>query len=513
MRLPIYQQREIARLHFQDVDRADREIGRSVGASPNTVKSLRDSIRKAAVTWDQIQDLNDDDWVMILKNQDRSIAKNKPVPDWEHIHQEMQLPDATLEELWREFKEICPEGVQYTQFTNSYREWKRKLGLVMRMTHRPGEKLFVDFAGRTVPITNKEDGTTWSAQIFVAVLGYSNFTYVEAVRSQQIESWVKCHVNTFEAMGGAPEWVTSDRLKSAVIGSNREHIYITPAYREALKHYETAPLPAGARKPKHKAKAEVGVQIVQRWILFRLRNRIFFSLEELNEELRRLCALLNDHPFKKLPGTRRSRFEELESKTLRPLSKRPYEFCTWRHSVLIGMDYRVEHDRCFYSVPHHLVREKVDLRVTESTVEIIHRGRRIAMHSRLRVPGEMSMKREHMPVVHTQILDGEPRALAEWAARVGPNAQKMIQFHLTSRSDPTNGLRAAQRMRRLAEQYGEQRFEEACTYAMPLNITALRSITSILKESADKRERTTQTDNMPQTHENIRGPQYFGDNQ
>lgn len=509
MKLEIHHQREIARLHFQDPNRFNREIARSTGISPNTVAAMRAYLQQSSKTWEELEPLSHDEWTAILKNADRSIAKKKPVPDWQLVHDEMQRPDATVEQLWLEFRESCPEGVAYTQFSTGYKAWKSKLHIVMRQIHRPGEKLFVDFAGRTVPITNT-DGSTWESQIFVAVLGYSNYTYVEAVASQEIPNWVMCHTHCFEAFGGSTEWVVCDRLKSGVLGVSFDVIRITPAYREVLKHYDTAALPAGAYKPRHKAKAEVGVQIVQRWILFRLRGRTFFSLEEVNTELRRLCGELNAHPFKKMDGSRQSRYDETERKTLKPLPATAYEFADWRYKILVGRDHHVEHERSIYSVPFHLQRERVDIRTTQSFVEILHRGKRVALHLRAKAPGTVTTLPEHRPIEHVRVLAGEPKTLAQWANDVGPNTSQMFEFHLTSRSDPTNGLRAARRLRALADDYGPQRLEEVCTYALPLNITALRSLISILKESADKKR--VQAPTTPnEVHANVRGADYYGE--
>lgn len=511
MRLEIHIQREIARLHFQDIHRSHREIARSTGAAPNTVSGMRELLTTAGVAWEAIKDLVDEEWCKVLKNEDRTNGKRKVAPDWQVIHEEMTRPDATLEILWREFKQQQPDGVAYTQFTAGYSAWKKKRHVAMRQEHVPGKKLFVDFAGRTLPITNPETGVIRHAQVFVGVLGYSNYTYVEAVESQKIPDWVTCHAHCFEALGGATEWVVCDRLKSGVLGTVEGDIQITPAYREVLKHYGSAPMPAGARKPKHKAKAEVGVQIAQRWILFRLRDRVFFSLDEANAEIRKLNDALNDHPFKKLDGTRRSRFDAVERQALQPLPATRYEYCDWRYKVLVGADHHLEHERCFYSVPFHLARERVDLRVTRSMIEIHHRGRRVAMHPRLTVPGEVCTLKEHRPIEHVRVLDGEPKALAMWAATNGVYTSQMFEYHLTVRTDLTNGVRAARRLRELAEQYGANRLEEVCAYALPLNITALRSLTSIFKESADKRSRAAAAPSSNQSHANVRGPEYFGE--
>lgn len=268
MRLPVHLQREIARLHYYDTSQSNRAIGRALGLSANTVRSMRHALKNHRAPWADLQSLDDDAWCAALGTGDHTIAKRKESPDWASVHAEMQRPDATLEQLWQEWRAQCPTGIGYSQFTDRYRCWTKSLHVVMRRVHRPGEKLFVDFAGRTMEIKDRNGGPSTCAQIFVAVLGYSNQTYLQAVASQTTADWVKCHVDCFSALGGAPEWVVPDNLKAAVWRREKDRVVINPAYRECLRHYDTAALPTGARKPKHKAKAEVGVQIAQRWVLF-----------------------------------------------------------------------------------------------------------------------------------------------------------------------------------------------------------------------------------------------------
>lgn len=510
MRLAIHMQREIARLHYYDPDRSDRIIASTVGISPSTVGTFRRLLRNESHKWSALQALDDDEWRAKLGTHDRSIAQRKPMPEWEWVHAEMQRPDATLEQLWREWRETCPHGVAYTQFSTGYRAWKKHLHVVMRRVHRPGDKLFVDFAGRTVEIRDRAGGLSCFAQIFVGVLGYSNFTFVHAVPTQTTSDWVQCHVECFEFMEGVPGWVVSDNLKAAVWRRGRDQLVINPTYRDCLHHYETAAAPARPRRPKDKSKAEVGVQIAQRWILFRLRNWEFFSIDELNRELRRLNHEFNNHPFKKLPGCRRTRFDTSERETLKPLPQRRFELCEWRYEIRVGNDHHVEHLRSFYSVPCQLVGVRVDLRVTATMLEIFRAGRRVALHALLAEAGSSSTLPEHRPIAHQRVLEGEPRALMQWATAVGVNTEKMISYHLHDRRDSANGMRAARRMRDLARDYGDQRFESACGYALPLNITALRSIISILTNHADLRPRVA-TPPHHSEHANLRGPQYFGD--
>lgn len=510
MRLPIHLQREIARMHYYDPSLSNRAIGRTLGISSGPVQALRCSIRQAAIPWSELEMLDDAGWVARLGTKDRSIAQRKPAPDWEWVHQEMQRDDATLERLWREWKEGNPDGINYTRFTELYSEWRNGLNVVMRRIHKPGEKLFVDFAGRTVEIRDPRGGPPMRAQIFVAVLGYSNYTYIEAVENQSTENWVKCHINCFEALNGVPNWVVSDNLKAAVLRRDKGQIVINPKYRDCLRHYDTAPLPTGVRKPKHKAKAEVGVQIAQRWVLFALRDRVFFSLEELNAELRQRTDHLNTHPFKKLPGCRRDRYLESDLPALKPLPATAYEPCDWRYAVRVGKDYHLEHAGCYYSVPSRYAGNRVDYRFTSSTIEVFHQGRRIALHALLSSAGAVSTMPEHQPVAHQRVLEGEPKALLAWAQSIGPNTFSIIRFHLEGRSDMANGLKTTRRLRDLAQVYGGDRLEEVCAYARPLNITSLRSITSIITSRADKRPRE-QSPSVVRPVGNLRGSNYYGE--
>lgn len=511
MKLPVRKQREIVRLHFHSPSKSNRFIARSTGVSAEPVKTIRRLLVDRSLDWQMLKDLDDDQWCRALGTEDKSRQPHRPAPDWQWIFAEMQRPSATLEQLWQEWREVNPNGVAYSQFTALYRQWRKEQHVVMRRTHVPGEKLFVDFAGQTVEIRDSKGGDSTFAQIFIAVMGHSNFTYVQAVASQTVADWVICHCNCFESLGGTPKWVVSDNLKSAVLRHGRDQVLINPEYDEMLRHYNTAALPAQPLKPKQKAKAEVGVQIAQRWMLFRLRDRVFFSLEELNAELRRLTIALNEHPFKKIAGCRRERFEAADKGALQSLPARPYELCVWRYEVRVGDDYHVEHLKCLYSVPFALTRERVDLRITTSMIEVFFKGRRVALHTLLKNAGDVSTVHEHRPIAHRRVLDGDPRALLKWAEGVGPHAKHMILHHVQERSDLANGIKAARRMRTLASEHGEARFEAVCAYALPLNITSLRSISSILMKDADLRAQQEPEAKPRPTHDNVRGPEYYGD--
>jgi len=512
MRLPTRLQREIARLHFHDPAKSHRALADSMGLSPNTVASLRKRLQESGQNWDALRILDDPAWQEALGTHNRSVAQTKPHPNWADIHDNMSRPDATLTVLWQEWRETVPSGIGYSAFTDGYRDWLRDRHIAMRRVHRPGEKLFVDFAGKTITI-HYRDGRTVEAQIFVAVLGYSNWTFIWAVESQSIAAFVECHVKCFERLGGVPQWVVPDNLKSAVIRRTRDRIELNPIYRACLAHYNTAALPARPRRPKDKAKAEVGVQIAQRWVLFRLRDRMFFDITELNAELALLTDQLNRHPFRKLDGSRQDRFEQTERATLADLPPTRYEVDDWRYSVLVGRDHHVEHRGSHYSVPCDAAGQRVDLRFTANMLEIFRAGRRIALHTLAATRGQVTTLAEHRPVAHQRVLDGEPMALADWSRRALPSTRMMMLHHLEERSDLTNGLKTAKRLRQLAEVHGLERFEEVCKYALDLNIIALRSIESILKHSPDKRTSAAVPRASHAHHDNIRGASYFGGGQ
>lgn len=509
MRLPIHLQREIARLHFYDPKQSSRAISRAVNVSTNSVLTLRSLLTTRDIP-QNLFDLDDDAWTATLGNEDKGVAQRKDAPDWNWVYEQMQRPDSTLEALWQEWRAVCPEGIGYSQFTDNFRKWMRTQHVVFRKVHIPGEKLFVDFAGSTVTVRSRDGGPSIEAQIFVAVLGYSNYTFMYAVPSQATAHWLECHDACFANLGGVPKWVVPDNLKAAVIRREGGQVVLNPAYRACLTHFGTAALPTGARKPKEKSKAEVGVQIVQRLVLFRIRDFDFFSMAELNAELTRRTKLVNARLFKKMRGSRLQRFEETERATLQPLPGSPFEMSEWRYGVRVGDDYHVEHERSYYSTPSELRGERVDLRITASTVEIMSRGRRVALHLLANSEGSVVTIPEHRPVAHTRVLEGEPKALILWAESVGPNTQKMIQHHLQDRADLTNGLRAARRMRDMARIHGETRFEEVCAYALPLNITTLRSVESILKKSPDKSAQKAVPTAVRPSHDNVRGAGYFG---
>src|SRR5262249_15730944 len=342
------------------------------------------------------------------------------LPDFEYVHRELRRPGVTRELLWLEYREaVGPGTYSYQQYCRLYRDWSKKLNLVMRQEHKAGEKLFVDFAGKTIPVVEAETGEVKEAQLFVAVLGASNYTYVEACWSQEIESWIAAHIRGFEFFGGVPELVIPDNLKSAVIKVHRHEPELNQRYHQMARHYRTSILPARPRKPREKAKVEKGVQLVETWIWAALRKQTFFTLTELNLAIGKLLQTLNDKPFKRLEGSRSSWFESVERPALRPLPETRFEDARWS-KIRVGNDYHVNVGGHFYSVPYTLVGEEVEARETSTTVEIIFKGNRITSHKRSRQKGKSTTQNDHRPDSHRFYNDWTPERILTWARRVGP---------------------------------------------------------------------------------------------
>jgi transposase len=436
------------------------------------------------------------------------------LPDFSYLHQELKRKGVTLQLLWEEYSDQYNESAySYSQFCSLYREWREKLKTSMRQTHRAGEKMFVDYAGQTVPIVNSVTGEVAEAQIFVAVLGASNYSYAEATLSQSLPDWIGSHVRAFEFFGGVPQLVVPDNLKSGVTRACRYEPEINQTYAEMAAHYQTAVIPARPRKPKDKAKVEVGVQIVERWILARLRKQTFFSLAELNRAIIALVGGLNYRPFKKLPGCRRSAFETIDRPALRPLPADRYIYAEWK-KVRVNIDYHVEIDGHYYSVPHSLIKEQLDARLTQRTIEVFHKGERVASHSRSLIKAGHTTLPEHMPKAHRAHLEWTPGRFLNWSLEVGESCRDLVKHLLTARSHPEQGYRSCLGLLSLSRRYGKERLEAACRRALHLGSPTRKSVLSILERGLDRlplpgEETIDDSAQKPLTHQNIRGAAYY----
>jgi transposase len=498
---------EVLRLHHVG-GRSNREIAQAVRVSPTTVADYLRRARQAGLSWPLAENLTERAVEAALFPPTAASRVKRPEPDWAAVHRQSGRSGVTLELLWQEYRERHPDGYQYSAFCLHYRAFAQTLPVTLRQTHAPGERLFVDYSGQTVPIVDPTTGEEHRAQIFVAVLGASNYTFVEATWSQGLADWLGSHVRCLEFLGGVPELLVPDNLKSAVKSPSRYEPDLNPSYAELAAHYGVTVLPARARKPRDKAKVEAGVLLAQRWILARLRRQRFFGLDELNRAIRPLLADLNRRPFKRLPGSRQSAFETVDRPALKPLPPARYEFAEWKRAV-VGIDYHVELERHYYSVPYRYARQSVDVRSTATTVEIFHRGERLASHPRSRLPGRHTTVAAHLAPAHRAVAGWNAPRFLDWAARIGPHTQTAIERVFQARVHPQQGYRTALGILRLAKAYGNDRLEAACQRAARLRVVTYRSLASILKHGLDRQIPTPTQAPLPLQHANVRGPAYY----
>lgn len=482
---------------------------RALGVPRTTVRDCLYRARAAGLSWPLPPGLDDGDLEDRLYSRAGGRAGARPQPEWPKVHQELKRKGVTLRLLWIEYKETHPDGWQYTQFIEHYRTWARHLNAVLRQVHHAGEKGFVDWAGLTIPITDLRTGAITAAQLFVAVLGASNYTYAEAFPSQELPYWIAGHVHAVEYWQGAPSLFVPDNTKTAVIKVHRYEPALHRTYEEFAAHYGSAVLPARPYKPRDKAKVEAAGLIVERWIVARLRKRTFFSINELNAAIAELLEELNTQLFKKLPGSRRSVFEEIEQPALRPLPEHRYEYATWTKWKL-GFDYHVQVDYHYYSAPYQLVKQPVEARLTATTVEIFRRGRRVASHKRSFARYQYTTVPEHMPPSHREHLAWTPERIISWARKSGPNTAKFVHGVMGTRAHPEQGYKSCIGIIRLGKRYGDDRLDAACQRALAINSFSYKSVESILRNGLDRQPLpVAATAAPPRHHEFVRGAAYY----
>ncbi|MBN1549956.1 IS21 family transposase [bacterium] len=487
----------------------DRDIAQSCGISRSSVSKYCNRAKTAGLSWPLPDTISDDVLEQMIIQTPNLIKETSDVPDWPTVYKELRRKGVTLHLLWEEYHVEHPDGYQYSQFCFLYQKWREVLDLPMHQNHKAGEKMFVDYCGQTVPITDRESGTIHPAQIFVAVLGASNYTYAEAFGSQSLPEWIMAHINAFRFFGGVPDLIVPDNMKSGIQLANRYEPDINRTYEEMARHYGSAIIPAHVRKPKDKAKVEKGVQDVERRLLAPLRNRTFFSIQALNEDLEALLYDHNRRPFQKMPGSRWSLFEEIDKPALKTLPRYPYEYAEWK-KARVNIDYHVEVNGHYYSVPFQWVNQNIDVRMTVQAIECFHRTKRIASHLRSDRKGQYSTISDHMPKRHQEYAKWTPDRLMEWAEKTGIETRRVVETIMASRPHPQQGFRACLGLMRLGKEYGSDRLEAACKRALRMNVVGFKSIDSILKRNLDQLPIPEETPERPAIqHDNIRGPEYY----
>lgn len=499
--------REALRLKAAGLPR--RQIAVSLGVGRTTLGDYLERAKRAGFSWPLPDDLDDAALEQrLFASANKGHSKDRPQPDWAHIHRELRRKSVTLMLLWEEYRAVHPDGYGYSQFCERYRQWKGRLSPTMRQTHAAGERMFVDYAGQTIEFVEGLTGEVHVCQLFVAVLGASSYTYADATMTQSLPDWCASHERAFHYFGGAPAQVVSDNLKAGITKACFYEPKVNRTYADLAAHYDTAVVPARPYKPRDKAKVEVGVLLAERWIIAKLRNRTFFSLAELNAAIRDCVIALNARLSRHLGASRRELFDDLDRPALKPLPQEPYPYAEWKEAR-VGLDYHIEVDKHYYSVPHKLLREKVWARLTARTVEVFYKGKRVSAHVRSSSNRRHTTIDDHMPSAHRRYADWTPERLRRQAGEVGPSTSALVEIILRERRHPEQGFRACIGILRLAKTHGRDRLEAASARALEIGARSYTSVNSILKNNLDRRRSDKPTDGPAITHSNIRGAHYF----
>jgi transposase len=505
--LTMRQLRQMLRLRHDGV--SDREIARTLGVARSTVRDNLERARTAGIAWPLPAELTDG----ILEQRLFAHSGTKPgrrrhsAPDWATLSRELKRCGVNLMVLWEEYREAHPDGYGYSRFCDLYREFERRLSPVMRQHHVAGDKVFVDYSGKKIGIVDPKTGEVSEAEIFIAVLGASNYTYAEATRTQTLPDWIGAHVRMFRFFGGVPRVVVPDNLKSGVHKASFYDPEINRSYAMMAAHYDVAIVPARPYRPRDKAKVEGGVRIAQTYILGRLRHQTFFSIEEANRAIAEMVTRINIHVMRRLKVCRKDLFESVEKPVLRSLPESDYEFAEWR-LARVNIDYHVEAANYLYSVPHVLIHTQVDVRITSRTIEVFHRGKRVAVHQRRYGGPRHGTDPEHMPSAHRRYAEWTPERFRQWARTIGPNAEAFVIAVLANRPHPEQGFRTCLGVMRLFRGVDRARAEAVADRALAIGALNYKSIASILNHNLDRAPKAAETSTVIE-HPNLRGPGYF----
>jgi transposase len=491
-----------------------RDIALSTGVGKTTVYEYLARAEVAGLGWPLPPELDEAALeAMLFPPPTAELAASRPLPDWREVHRELKRNrHVTLRLLWLEWRAAHPDGWGYSRFCSRYLRWLGEQDVVLRMEYAAGERMFVDFAGDRMSVTDPGSGEITPAEIFVSVLGASGLLYVEAARGQDLRSWLLAHVRAYEAYGGVPRVTVPDNLKSGVTKACWYDPEVNPSYLELARRYNTVILPTRTAKPRDKAAVEAGVLVVERWVLAPLRNHCFFSLGELNRAISEKVAEVNGREFRGQPTSRRDLFLEIERPALQPLPPSRYEFTEIKKAT-VSIDYHVEFDHRFYSVPYQLTRQKVEVWATATTIEIYHRARRVASHVREYGRRRYITEPSHRPASHRAHLEWTPSRLIKWAATVSSSAAEVVEKILVSKPHPEHGYRACLGLMKLARQYGNDRVGTACTRALAINAISYTSVKSILQQNLDRVPLPGVQLALvppPRAHQNLRGADYYG---
>lgn len=507
-RLSMRRIRDLLRLKHEN-GLSSRQIATALGISKGAVGDYLQRARIAGLGWPLSDTLTDTALERLLfPGQPKPTAVPRPEPNWAYVDQELRRTGVTRSLLWQEYRAEHPDGYGYAWFCEHYEAWKGRVSPTMRQSHAAGEKVFVDYAGDTIDLIDPATGVVQAMKLFVAAMGASSYVYAEARPSEGLADWIGCHVGLFAFLGGVPAIIVCDNLKAAVTKPDRYEPGINRTYLDLARHYGTTVIPARPYKPRDKAKVEQSVLLVERWVLARLRNQRFFSQTELNLAIAELVAELNARVMRAYGASRSELFATVDAPALKPLPPEPYAFAVWKR-CRVALDYHVEVDGCWYSVPYRLIRELVDVRIADRTIELFHKGERIASHARS--PGRRCHITipEHMPSSHRRHAAWTPARMLAAAERIGPAAAGFFDAIMTARPHPEQGFRTCLGILALEKTYGSARLEAACERASLINARSVTSVRSILKAGLDQAFLETEPEPQPLRHGNIRGRGYF----
>jgi transposase len=502
---------EVLRLRFE-LGLGQRAIARACSISQSTVHDYLNRAATAGMVWPLGEEWDEQRVEQALFG-GQQVVKRLPehvLPNFAALHAELQQHShLTLQLAWEEYRQVHPEGYGYSRFCELYQRWRGKQDVVLRQVHKPGEKGFVDWAGATIPVHDPVTGEVWPASLFVMALGTSSYTYAEATRDQQLTAWISAHIHAFEYFSGVPRLLVPDNLRTGVSRACRYDPDLNPTYQEFAMHYAVGVVPARPYRARDKAKVEVGVQVAERWIIAALRHQTFFRLEDVNCAIRELLERLNQRPFRKREGSRASVFAAVERSALQALPAEPFDMSQWSYAR-VNIDYHIAFDANFYSVPYTLVQERMEVRATPTTIEIFHKGQRVASHVRGHGREQAFTQREHRPKSHQAHLEWTPSRMVHWAEQIGPHTTKLFEQILAEKPHPEMGYRSCLGIIRLAELYSSTRIEAAADRAIRTGACRYKSVKSILKNSLDLQPLPEPLPlPLPPSHDNIRGAEYF----
>ena len=505
-RLPMRKIRDVLRLTAAGM--SSRKIAASLSIGATTVIDCLHRARRAGLSWPLPDGL--DDVALELRLYPPAAAKDeqRPLPNWAEVHRELKRPGVTLQLLWQEYREEHLSGYAYSRFCDLYRAWEKRVSPTMRQTHIAGQRMFVDYAGTKLQVIDWITGEILTAELFVAVLGASSLTYAEATWTQSLPDWIDAHKHAFRYFGGVTAIIVSDNLKSGITKACFYEPNVNRTYQEMADHYATAIVPARPQKPKDKAKVEVGVQVATRWIIAKLRKRTFFTLAELNAAIRDCVEQINDRVTRHLGASRRSLFERVERPALKLLPATDYVFAYWKQ-CRAGIDYHVEIDKHYYSVPYTLVRQELWASYTASTVEVFYRGKRVAVHRRGPPNRGHTTLPEHMPSSHRRYADWTIERIMREAAEIGSNAAALVEVILREKRHPEQGFRSCRGIVNLVARFPRERVEAACERALAVGTRSYSSVKSILDTKLDRKRPEKAAEGPAIVHDNIRGPTFY----